>query len=275
MQAQRDPQHAAAPAGRPGAAEDHRPVRRAAAADRRVQRDPGLARAPAHDRRRGAGRDRRQVRRRAAHQDRALRRRHVDGGPDPRGGRRRHDHPRRLRQAHPGRPLPLAAARRQGRARCAAARRRHGRALLHHDDPPLAAVLHQPRPGLPGQGLRAARGRPRRQGPARREPAGVPARRADRPGPGPARLRAASRTWCWPPAGAGEEDPADRVRLQPHRRPDRDQPARGRRGWSARGLAVLARTTCCWSRARGSRCGSPRPTRRCGRWAGRPPASPG
>ena len=52
-----------------------------------------------------------------------LRRRHVDGGPHPRGGRGRHDHPRRLRQAHPGRPLPLAAARRQGRARarsCAA-----------------------------------------------------------------------------------------------------------------------------------------------------------
>ena len=28
----------------------------------------------------------------------------------------------------------------------------------------------------------------------------------------------------------GEEDPADRVRLEPHRRPDRHQPARGRRG---------------------------------------------
>ena len=55
--------------------------------------------------------------------------------------------------------------------------------------PPLAAVLHQPRPGLPGQGLRAARRRARRQGPARRQPAGVPARRADRPGPGHPRLR--------------------------------------------------------------------------------------
>ena len=44
-------------------------------------------------------------------------------GPHPRGGRRRHDHPRRLRQAHQGRPLPLAAARRQGRPRRAAARR--------------------------------------------------------------------------------------------------------------------------------------------------------
>ena len=91
--------------------------------DRRLQGHPGQARAPAHDRLRGAGRDRRQVRRRPAHPDRALRRRHVDGGPHPRGGRGRHDHPRRLRQAHPGRRLPHAAARRQGRARrrsCAA-----------------------------------------------------------------------------------------------------------------------------------------------------------
>ena len=39
---QRDPRHAAAPAGRPGAAEDHRRARRAAGEDRRVQGDPGL-----------------------------------------------------------------------------------------------------------------------------------------------------------------------------------------------------------------------------------------
>ena len=40
-----------------------------------------------------------------------------DRGPDRRGGRRRHDHPRRLREADQDRPLPRAAARRQGRAR--------------------------------------------------------------------------------------------------------------------------------------------------------------
>ena len=97
----------------------------------------------------------------------------------------------------------------------AAARRRHRRALLHHDDAPLAAVLHQPRPGLPGQGLRAARGRPRRQGPARRQPAGVPARRADRPGAGHARLRGGAVPGAGHQRRPGEEDPAGRVRLEP------------------------------------------------------------
>jgi DNA gyrase subunit A len=41
-----------------------------------------------------------------------------------------------------------------------AARRGRGRALLHDDLAPLAAVLHQPRPRLPRQGVRAAGCRP-------------------------------------------------------------------------------------------------------------------
>ena len=114
---QRDPGDAAAPAGRPGAPEDHRRARRAAGEDQRVQRDPRLARAAAADHQRGAAGHRREVRRRPAHQAGALRRRHVHRGPDRRGGHRRHDHPRRLRQAHQDRGLPLAEARRQGRAR--------------------------------------------------------------------------------------------------------------------------------------------------------------
>ena len=109
------------------------------------------------------------------------------------------DHPRRLRQAHQDRPVPLAAARRQGRARRAAARGRRRRALLRHDDARLDPVLHQHGPGLPREGVRAARGRARRARSARREPAGVPAGRADRPGARPARLRASRRTWCWRP----------------------------------------------------------------------------
>ena len=40
-----------------------------------------------------------------------------DRGPDRRGGRGRHHHPRRLRQADQDRPVPGAAPRRQGRAR--------------------------------------------------------------------------------------------------------------------------------------------------------------
>ena len=140
-------------------------------------------------------------------QDHAVRRRHVDGGPHPRGGRRRHDHPRRLRQAHPGRRLPLAAARRQGRARGLAARRGHGRPLLHDHLAPLAALLHQPRPRLPRQGLRAAGCRPRRQGPARRQRDGLPAGRADRPGAGGARLRERPPTSCSPPRPAWSRRP--------------------------------------------------------------------
>ena len=183
------PRHAAAQAGRAGAPAAHRRVRGADGPDRRLRGDPGLAGAAAGDRQQRAGRDRRQVRRRPADRDHRLRRRHVDRGPDRRGGRGRHDHPRRLRQADQDRPVPGAAARRQGRARRAAAARRHRRPLLRHHDPPLDPVLHQQGPGLPGQGLRAARRRPRRPRPARGQPAGLPAGRADRPGAGAARLR--------------------------------------------------------------------------------------
>ena len=140
--------------------------------------------------------------------DPAVRRGHVDGGPHPRGGRRRHDHPRRLRQAHPGRRLPLAAARRQGRARRVAARRGHGRPLLHDHLAPLAALLHQPRPGLPRQGLRAAGCRPRRQGPARRQRDGLPAGRADRPGARRCATTQSAPTSCSPRRPAWSRRPA-------------------------------------------------------------------
>ena len=52
--------------------------------------------------------------------DHRRRRRPVDGGPDPRRGPRRLDHPRRLRQAHPRRP---STAPRSAAARACAARR--------------------------------------------------------------------------------------------------------------------------------------------------------
>ena len=57
-----------------------------------------------------------EVRHRATVADHRLRGRHEPRGPDRRRGRRRHDHPRRLREAHQDRPLPRAAARRSGRA---------------------------------------------------------------------------------------------------------------------------------------------------------------
>ncbi len=101
------------------------------------------------------------------------------------------------------------------------------RALLHDDLPPLAALLHQPRPGLPGQGLRAARGQPRQQGPARRQPDGLPARGADRPGARDPRLHLGRLPRARHPGRARQEDPPHRLRLQPLRRPHRGQPARG------------------------------------------------
>ena len=200
---QRDPQPAAAPAGRAAAPGDPRALRQARGA-RSLEYQAILA---SEQRQRdivvrGARRDRREVRRRAPHDDPAVRRRGQRRGPHRRGGDGRHDHPRRLRQADPVGQLPGAAARRQGRARRAAARGRPRRPLLRHDDAPLAAVLHQPRPRLPRQGVRAARGRPRRQGPARRQPARVPAGREDRPGARHPRLRPRPSTWCWPRSAA-------------------------------------------------------------------------
>ena len=107
------------------------------------------------------------------------------------------------------RPVPGAAPRRQGRARCAAADRRHRRPLLRDHDPPLDPVLHQQGPGVPGQGLRAARRRARRARPARGQPAGLPAGRADRPGAGAARLRGRAVPGAGHVFRAGQEVPAD------------------------------------------------------------------
>ena len=215
----------------------------------------------------------RQLRRRAAHQDPAVRRRHVDGGPHPRGGRRRHDHPGRLRQAHPGRRLPQPAARRQGRARRVAARRGHGRPLLHDHLAPLAALLHQPRPRLPRQGVRAAGCRSRREGPARRQRHGVPAGRADRPGARRARLRAARPTsssrrragWSRRPAS-----PSTTARAAAASSPSTCATATS----SSAPAWPRPPTTCCSSRARASRCASTPTTPRCARWAAPRPASP-
>ena len=170
-----DPRHAAAPAGRPRAAGAAGRVRGADGEDRRLRGDPGLAGPAAPDRRRGARRDRGPVRRRPAHPDHPVRRRRDRRGPHRRRGRGRHHHPRWLRQADQDRPVPGAAARRQGGARRPAAHRRHRGPLLRHHHAPLDPVLHQQGPGVPGQGLRAAghgAGRPR---PARGQPARVPA----------------------------------------------------------------------------------------------------
>ena len=115
----RHPRDAAAPPGRPRAPEDHRPARRDRARDRRPRGHPGQRDAPAADRHRRALRDRREVRHRPPFADHRGRRGPVDGGPDPRRGARRLDHPRRLRQAH---PAPASTAPRSAAARACAAR---------------------------------------------------------------------------------------------------------------------------------------------------------
>ena len=64
----------------------------------------------------------------------------------------------RLHQVAPARHLPPAEARRGGGARDGHEGRGLHRAPLHQLDPRLPALLHEPRQGLPGEGLRPPRG---------------------------------------------------------------------------------------------------------------------
>ena len=134
-------------------------------------------------------------------------RRHVDGGPDPAGGGRRHDHPRRLRQADPGRPVPLAAARRQGRARRAAARRGRRRPLLHDHDPRLVAVLHQPRAGSTAPRPTSCP-RPAATPRVSTSRISLPSNRTSRsPRSWTSRTTSSRRTWCWRPGAVWSRRP--------------------------------------------------------------------
>ena len=158
-----------------------------------------------------------EVRRRAAYRDHRRRRRSVERGPDPRLRGRRHDHPRRLCEAHQHRPVPGAEARRQGRTRGDVAHRRRGRAPVRHHQPPLDLVLHQQGPGVSGQGLAAARGGPGCERRTCRRVALLLAGRRDRAGAGdPGLLRGAV-----PVAGhqarPGEEDGAPARTTRPGR----------------------------------------------------------
>ncbi len=139
-----------------------------------------------------------------------------------------HHHPRGVRQAHQGGQLPLPAPGWEGDPWGLAQEDDVEHFFVtstHHS----AALLHEPRPRLPGEGLRAAGGWPRLQGPACRQPAGVPAGRADRRGGGHQELRGGRVPRPRHPLRPGEEDPPDRVRLEPCRRRDRHQPAGGGR----------------------------------------------
>ncbi|EUA43619.1 DNA gyrase/topoisomerase IV, subunit A family protein [Mycobacterium xenopi 3993] len=106
---------------------------------------------------------------------------------------------------------------------------RHRRALFRVLHPRLDPVLHQPGPGLSGQGLRVAGGRPHGARPACSQPAGIPAGGAHRPGHPDPQLHRRPVSGVGHAQRFGEEVQAHRVRFQPVGRDCGDQPARRRR----------------------------------------------
>jgi len=88
--------------------------------------------------------------------------------PHRRGADGDHHHQGRLRQASPRGDLSSAASRRYRRRGHGPQRRGRGRAPLHQQHASFPALLHERRQGVPGQGPRAAAGRPQR---ARQTPA--------------------------------------------------------------------------------------------------------
>ena len=117
----------------------------------------------------------------AAREITALRGRDRHRGPDRRPADGHRDHALRLHQVAPARDLPPAEARRRRRDRDGHEGRRLHRAPLRELDARLPAVLHEPRQGLPPEGLRAARGLAHGEGPRARQPAAAARGRA-RPG---------------------------------------------------------------------------------------------
>ena len=153
-----DPGHAPPAPHRARVRQDPRRARRAHGQDRRAPRDPGRPIPHRRPDRRRALRDRGQVRRRAAHRAHALRWRPQHRGRHRRPADGRLAHQLRLREAPAARHLPPAAPRRhRGDGDEPEGGGLH-RAPPHLLDPRLPPLLHQPRQGLPPQGLRAARG---------------------------------------------------------------------------------------------------------------------
>ena len=153
-----------------------------------------------------------------------------------------------------------------------AAAGRHRQPLLRLLHARLDPVLHEQGPGLPGQGVRAARGEPDGQGPARGQPARVPAGRAHRPGHPDPELRGRAVPGAGHQERPGEEDASWRSSTPTARggiiainlRDDDELVGAALVGAGRRPAAGLQ-----------AGAGDPvqrRPTRRCGRWAGPPPA---
>ena len=177
-----------------------------------------------------ADRDRRDLRRRAPHRDHPRRGRDRHRGPDRRPADGDLDHPLGLHQVAAALDLPPAAPRRRRRHRDGHEGRRLHRAPVRLLDARLPAVLHQPRQGLPAEGLRAARGVAHREGPRARQPAAAARGRAGPVGALDARLHRGQVPRVRDPQRDGQED---RVRRLQHadqgRRDHRDQHPRRRR----------------------------------------------
>ena len=178
----------------------------------------------------GADRDRRDLRRRPAHRDRPRRGRDRHRGPDRRSADGHLDHPLRLHQVAAAVDLPPAAPRRRRRDRDGDEGGRLHRAPVRLLHARLPAVLHQPRQGLPAQGVRAARGLAHRARPRAGEPAAAARGRARAVGALHARLQRGQVPGVRHPQRNGQED---RVRRLQHadqgRRDHRDQHPRRRR----------------------------------------------
>ena len=234
IQATRDPRHAAAPAGRPGAPEDHRRARRDRARDRRATRRSSPRRSGSGRSSARSCRDRREVRRRPAHPDRA---RSTATCPSRTSSPRRTSSSRSPASGYAKRTKTdlYRSQKRGGKGvqGATAEAGRHRRPLLRLHHARLDAVLHQQGPGLPGQGVRAAGGQPRRARPARGEPAGLPAGRADRPGHRDPGLRGRALPGAGHQGRPGEEDAAEGLRLQPLRRRHRASTCATTTSWSA------------------------------------------
>ena len=167
---------------------------------------------------------------RPPHEDRAGRGRPRHRGPDRRPADGDLDHQLELHQVAAAEHLPPAAPRRRGDHRDGDEGGRLHRAPLRVLDARLPPVLHQPRQGLPLEGLRPARGRPHLQGPLPGQRAAAARRRAGAVRARDARLLRDDFLMFAHPPGHRQED---RVRQVQHadqgRRHHRDQHPRRRR----------------------------------------------
>ena len=152
----------------------------------------------------------RPLRRRAPHEDRAVRGRHRHRGPDRRPADGHLDHELGLHQVAAAGDLPRPAPRRRRDHRHGHEGRGLHRAPLRVLDARLPAVLHEPRQGLPVEGLRPAGDEPAVQGALPRQRAAAARGRAGAVGAGDARLLGGAVPRLRDPQRHGQEDGASR-----------------------------------------------------------------